>query len=287
MKKYVIYSAIVGAYDEIMQPLVIDERFDYILFSNDISEERIGVWQICRIAYYNEDSTRICRYIKTHPEELLPGYLFSIWMDSNVQITSRFVYDQSVALYNREVLFASMWHPVRDCIYGEAFAVMNMMVEHESVVLDWCHKLRREHYPVHIGLFETGVTYRKHCAQIAAVDKDWWNCIVKYSRRDQLSCNYCIWKHQIPFVYFAGNGNNARNMPDFNLIMHKDIKHNHCAIGKNEAWLMRYCWKDKSKTAEIEKKYYTLYSLPFPKFAAFICGQYYRIKYLLNHVGRK
>ena len=39
-KKCVIYTAMVGGYDEIMQPLVVDDRFDYILFSNDIKENR-------------------------------------------------------------------------------------------------------------------------------------------------------------------------------------------------------------------------------------------------------
>ncbi|MBR5328436.1 MAG: hypothetical protein IKV31_07870 [Paludibacteraceae bacterium] len=46
-KKYAIYTAMVGGYDEIMQPTVIDDRFDYILFSNDIKEDRVGVWLFC------------------------------------------------------------------------------------------------------------------------------------------------------------------------------------------------------------------------------------------------
>ena len=52
-KKYVIYTAMVGGYDEIMQPMVVDDRFDYILFSNDIKEDRVGVWQVLPIAYSN------------------------------------------------------------------------------------------------------------------------------------------------------------------------------------------------------------------------------------------
>ena len=35
-KKYAIYTAMVGGYDEIMQSKVVDDRFDYILFSNDM-----------------------------------------------------------------------------------------------------------------------------------------------------------------------------------------------------------------------------------------------------------
>ena len=161
-KRYVIYSALVGGYDEIMQPMVVDDRFDYVLFSNDIKDDRVGVWQIHPIFYYNEDNTRICRYVKTHPDDLLKGYEFSIWMDASMQICTSLVYERAIELYNNKIAISSMWHPFRNCIYDEAFAVMHGMVEHESVVVKWCRKLRKENYPQNNGLCETGFLYRKH-----------------------------------------------------------------------------------------------------------------------------
>ena len=150
-KRYVIYSAMVGAYDDILQPKVVDERFDYILFSNDIKEARVGIWVVRPIAYHNDDNTRICRYVKTHPEEMVPGYEVSIWMDSNVQILTNYFYKRVIELDEQNVLFSSMWHPNRDCIYAEAFTVVKMRVEYEDVVADWCHKLQKEKYPRHNG----------------------------------------------------------------------------------------------------------------------------------------
>ena len=70
MKRYVIFSAMVGGYDQILQPLEVDDRFDFVLFTNDIAESQDGVWQIRPIEYHNKDNTRICRYVKTHPETL-------------------------------------------------------------------------------------------------------------------------------------------------------------------------------------------------------------------------
>lgn len=277
-KKFVIYSAMVGAYDDILQPLVVDERFDYVLFSNEIKETNIGVWQVRPIAYNNADNTRICRYVKTHPEEMVPGYEASIWMDSNVQIMTPYLYHRVEELYDEGVLFSSMWHPVRKCIYEEAFAVVNMMVEHENVVVDWCHKLRKENYPKNYGLFETCVLYRKHkLEKVSEVDAFWWRCIENYSRRDQLSCNYALWQHGMPIYYFFGEGKNARNTEHLKLIMHNDIRHNHCPIGENEAWLMRHCWKHKEDTKKIEELYYKLYGRLFPKLWIALAGQYYRL----------
>lgn len=43
MNKFVIYTAIIGNYDEILQPQVIDDRFDYVLFSNEIEKMSDGL----------------------------------------------------------------------------------------------------------------------------------------------------------------------------------------------------------------------------------------------------
>lgn len=40
MNKFVIYTAIIGNYEEILQTQFIDDRFDFVLFSNEI--ERIS-----------------------------------------------------------------------------------------------------------------------------------------------------------------------------------------------------------------------------------------------------
>ena len=268
----------VGAYDDILQPLVIDERFDYILFSNEIREKNIGVWQIRPISYYNNDNTRICRYVKTHPEEFVPGYEASVWMDSNIQILTPYIYDRVEELNNEGVLFSSMWHPVRRDIYEEAFAVVNMMLEHENVVVDWCHRIRKEQFPPQSGLCETNVLFSKQNVCLTSeTDVLLWQCIERYSRRDQLSFTYALWKKKIPIHYMFGEGFNVRNTEYLKLVMHNDVRHNHCPIGKNEAWLMRHCWKHKEDTKRIEKLYYKLYASPFPRFWVALAGQWFRL----------
>lgn len=282
MNKFVIYSALVGKYDNILQPKEVDDRFDYILFSNDILEHRVGVWRIRPIDYYHVDPTRICRYVKTHPEELLPDYEFYVWIDSNVQILTDYIYERALFLFDHQVEVAGMFHPVRKCVYEEAFAVMNMLVEHESIVVDWCHFMRKERYPRNKGLVETNVLFRRSSKAVQSFNRLWWECIDCYSRRDQLSFNYSLWKSGIPLVFFSGEGKNTRNTEDFKLVHHRNISQNQCRIGENEAWLMRYCWKKKEKEREIEEVYYRLYALPFPKFFVAVAGQWYRLKYLLE-----
>ena len=92
MNLFAIYTACIGGYDNILQPKAIDDRFDYILFSDEVAKERVGVWQVRHVDYTNPDKTRIARYVKTHPEELLPEYEATLWMDANIQIVSSKVY---------------------------------------------------------------------------------------------------------------------------------------------------------------------------------------------------
>jgi len=280
MKRFVIYSAMVGAYDEIKQPLLIDERFDYVLFSNDIQSASVGVWQVRKIEYTNPDNTRICRYVKTHPGMLLPGYDFSVWMDSNVQICTDYIYRRTVFLYESGIMVSSTFHIWKDCIYAEAFQLMYMGVEHEEMVINWCHRLRREGYPQHNGLCETSIVYRVSNTQTKELDTFWWNCIDGFSRRDQLSFNYSLWKYNIPVHYLMGIGKSVRNMDDFSIIKHLDEKHNDCPLKNNEAWLIRYVRKHPECQYQIERLFYHIYDRKFPSVSALIWGQVFRMKHL-------
>ena len=75
---------------------------------------------------------------------------------------------------------------------------------------------------------------------------------------------------------------NVNNTEHFSIMPHNNLTHNQCSIMKNEAWLMRYCWKDRTKKKHIEELYYKLWSMPCPQMLIYIFGQLYRLKYLLK-----
>lgn len=210
MNKFAIFTACIGGYDNILQPKAVDERFDYFLFTNDVKEEKIGVWQVRRVDYTNPDMIRIARWVKTHPETLLPDYDATLWMDANIQIVSQYIYERFVELYESGAEVASIQHPERDCIYDEGFAVTYLAkYEYDTISLNWCHKLWKEHYPLHNGLSETGILFRKNEASVQVLDDMWWNSIHDYSKRDQLSFNYCVWMQGLTVLYFLPQGEHA------------------------------------------------------------------------------
>ena len=80
MKRFAIYTACIGGYDEINQPAVIGDQFDYFLFTDQLDnnrqvDDKDGVWKVVRIKVREGLSPILmARYIKTHPHELLPQY---------------------------------------------------------------------------------------------------------------------------------------------------------------------------------------------------------------------
>ena len=46
MKKFAIYTACIGGYDDIAQPPVVSDQFDYFVFSDHPQDERCGIWKI-------------------------------------------------------------------------------------------------------------------------------------------------------------------------------------------------------------------------------------------------
>lgn len=192
-KKYVVYTVVVGGYDEILQPIVIDDRFDYILFTAEKTFDRIGVWEIRSFDYHNDDKTRESRYPKMHPEVLLPEYEASLYIDANLSIAQKEIYDGFKSFCEQDEDWAGilLW----ESIYEQAFYIMANRLDKEITVFEICHKLREEGYPRHNELHENNVIYRKNNEVCKRINEMWWDLYCRFSRRDQLSLDYALWKH--------------------------------------------------------------------------------------------
>ncbi len=193
MKQFVVYTVHTGGYDSVQQPLVIDERFDYVLFTDAVSEPKKGVWDVRPIPYDNADLTRLSRYPKMHPNELLGEYAASLYIDANVQITDQRIYDRVVECCEQGIEWAGIQHPFRDCIYDEAYVIYGL--DTEANIFRWCHRLRKEGYPRHRGLNENNIIFRTHNDNVNEVDAMWWRLYEEYTRRDQLTLYYVLWKN--------------------------------------------------------------------------------------------
>lgn len=222
MNKKAIYTSIVGGYDQLYEPDEAMKGWDYICFSNEFSPKKNSVWQIRPIPFQCKDKGILARFAKINPQILLKDYHFSLWIDGNIHLKGDYVFLRAHELIEIGSLISIPKHMERDCIYEEGRVCIKQGKDERSIILKQMEKLKSEDFPENMGLFENGLIFRNHMHKdIIKLDKAWWEEFLTYSRRDQLSLRYLLWKNQITCIPFFEEGYDVRNHPDFLYIKHK------------------------------------------------------------------
>ncbi len=198
----VIYTCITGGYDDIAKiacPTAVNFDCDYVCFTDsnrDIETGRIGVWSMRPLVFDKLDNTRNNRWHKTHPHRLFPEYEESVYIDANVNILNPDFIDDHRHSF-RKMAFPK--HPTRDCIFNEYAYAFSEFIDEPGAMRQERRMIRRSGMPRHYGLTENNVIFRKHKdAEVITIMEEWWSMISQYSRRDQLSLAWILWKHGIP-----------------------------------------------------------------------------------------
>lgn len=210
----VIYTALFGKYDEVHN-MAVKEGWDYFLFTDlpDTSLPKNTCWNIVKVSELDKVKISksphlINRWYKFHPHLLFPEYEYSIYLDANIQILK---FDQIeleiTRLLNNSNIISIPCHPERECIYEELLVVNKINKDSLYNLSKTLSYLISHDYPVDNGLYENNFIWRKHNdIRIVKLMDSWWDFIQEYSRRDQLSLSYLIWKFNIECPPFFGKG---------------------------------------------------------------------------------
>ena len=192
--KGVVYSAITGGYDTIKEPKFINPDWDYILFT-DNPEIKSDIWQIRLIENEeNLDATRLARKVKIMGHKYLQDYDYSIWIDGKLEIYGNL--EKYIRENRKSEPLLCFGHYLHDCIYQELDLCTKLKKDDETLMNKQIEKYKKEGYPEHNGLVETGLLVREiHNADVKKVMEIWWDEVKNYSTRDQLSFNYALWKN--------------------------------------------------------------------------------------------
>ena len=217
----VIYTALVGNYDSLMQPVAVDKEFDYICFSDCIPGPKAGVWEIRSIPFTSPDNTRTARYPKLQPHIVLPEYEYSVWIDANILIKGEDFYDKVNDKIAEGTKMAFVPHPSRDCVYEEiAQCYRDLRICFRDALRQRRHLLAMD-YPEHWGLTENNLILRRHNdPDVIRISDAWWKEFQNYTLRDQLSLMPVCWKNDLRPELLLGEGNNARNVPYLEVVRH-------------------------------------------------------------------
>jgi len=222
-KKYVVYTAIFGNYDELKIPEVLNSEYDYVCFTDQIIPDH-PVWKFRHATYFNSDPTRMARYYKLHPHFYLKEYEVAIWVDANILIRAdiQYLVDEYLKQSNPLGIFS---HYQRKCTYEEADACIQAGKDKAGIINDQIDKYSQLKLPAQIGLPETNVLIsRPSDNQVANIYTLWWREIDNGSRRDQLSVMYALWLNKSQFTPLVNvTSKMARfDRNNFELFEHKD-----------------------------------------------------------------
>ena len=196
--KKVIYTCITGSYDKLIQSEYYNDSYDYICFTDNaklLKKQKIGIWKIKKLSFSALDNTKNARWHKTHPHILFRDYDESIWIDANINVKTSYLFE---IIQSKNTSMLIPIHYQRNCIYQECDACKDVNKETVENITKTRNFLILEGMPKNYGLNETNIIYRKHHDKdIIKLMEDWWNCIEKYSKRDQLSFSYVLWKNNV------------------------------------------------------------------------------------------
>lgn len=228
--KGVVYTCITNDYDDINEIEIFkytDRDWDYVFFTDNeeqIKQGKIGIWEVRPLQYKDSDNTRNQRWHKTNPHILFPEYEKSIWIDGNINILTKYIFNVA---YNMKQDIMLPKHYKNNCIYNEYNDIIKLNFDEKDIINRELEILKKDNMPKEYGFTETNILCRNHLKQdMINFQNEWWNFIKNYSKRDQLSFMYLIWKHGIKTKEISIN-NTRLDHHNFFVFQHKKERQLH------------------------------------------------------------
>ena len=200
MEKICVYTCITGNYDNLKDVIVKEKGVDYVCFTNN-REITSSTWKIIYIDDGILNNHYLSRKIKMlgHPY-IEDNYDLSIWIDASI------IFKQSVKEFIKKYfdlekdLIAACKHSVRNSITEEAEACIKYKEDNRELIEKLLNFYKKEKFKDDLGLLEMTLIIKRHNNKLVKETmKLWFDMIINYSRRDQLSFMYCIYKTNLPF----------------------------------------------------------------------------------------
>ena len=218
----VLYTCLIQDYDALMPIQHLENDWDYVCYTDNeellCNKDYYG-WEIRKANNPSAfDPTRLNRWYKIHPHKLFPDYEKSIYIDSNINVLTRFLYD---LVSSRGQDFLLPKHFSTPTIYEH----FNWAISNEIDNIDLLERQKRfyedEGFPHSIGFGENNILYRKHnLPSIMQLMDDWWDTITRFSKRDQLSLAYVMWKNGMLIDDYLFHGSRS-DLTNFLFVAHK------------------------------------------------------------------
>ena len=195
INKLCVYTVLIGEYEQLNeQPISSQSSVDFICFS-DNKNLTSKTWDIRYVApIFPIDSVRSSRLVKICPHRFLREYDISLYIDNSIILkkTPEEIYHNLMA--DEKIEMVSLKHSFRETVLDEFIAVIQLQFDNLNTILEQLNAYSLV-YPdvLNEKPFSNGFILRRHNNhQVIQVMEEWVAHVFRYSRRDQLSLNYCL-----------------------------------------------------------------------------------------------
>lgn len=146
------------------------------------------------------DPARASRRAKLTPHRYFPDAEWSIWIDNKSRLKRDPLQVLAAVRAQSDAGFFAFPHFRRDCVYQEGQTVAELGLDDHRIVRARMAQYRAEGMPQHSGLIEGHFMVRRHHdPDLVRFGDRWFEHVLRFSRRDQLSFPYLVWKLGLPY----------------------------------------------------------------------------------------
>jgi len=222
----VVYTCISGEYDSLFEPKALNQRYDFICFTNNKNMHSEN-WNIKPLVKNFNNNKKNNRYHKMNPHLLFKNYRYSIYIDGNISIVGKHLFNRVEDLIGNKIKISMSKHYERDCIYAEAKECIRLLKSDPKKTIEQIKYIRGKGYPESNGLLASGVIFREHNdAKVIDLMDRWWTFFCRFPTRDQFGFNFIMWERGVSeFKYFFdGDDQNLNKHGDYFLALHNHEK---------------------------------------------------------------
>lgn len=190
-RKPVIYTALFGAYENLLEQNRVDQRaFNLVCFSDSELDSKTWNIEVVKPLFPN-DSSRSSRHPKIMANEYLGNETKSLYIDNSVYLEKM---DTAFFELNSNSVMKLFRHSFHESLEREFLEVLQRNLDSQERVLE-----QYLHYKSFLGeltdipMYWCGFMARDHRNKATwELMECWWQHLLRYSRRDQLSFSFNV-----------------------------------------------------------------------------------------------
>ena len=189
-----VCTTVIGGYEVLTeQPVAAGSAMTFVCLTDD-PELRSETWEVRLVEpALPMDPVRSARRIKLLLHEYVPEFAETLWIDNSIRLL-RTPDDLVGATLDRADL-AMVPHPFRSTVLDEFRAVAEQQLDDPARIDEQlAHYMASAPEVLEEQPYAAGFVVRRSTPDVVGLMECWWEQVLRYSRRDQLSFNWAAWR---------------------------------------------------------------------------------------------